>query len=134
MNFLGLFFLFIGVAYGAYNPFFDDAESPKKLTRPTALLLPPPTINLQPPPSYSEPKIPLQTQSILYFGFIETVKGKFALVKVNNENIVLKENNRVYMFNAPYFVREVNSNAIVVEDGEKRIKTIYFSGEMDRKQ
>lgn len=124
----------MGIAYGAYNPFFDDTEPSKKVSRPTALLLPPPTMNLQPPSTFSEPKISTPAQQILYFGFIESAKGKFALVKVNEENIVLKENNRVYMYNAPYYVRDISSNAVVIEDAEKRIKTIYFSGEMDRKK
>lgn len=71
---------------------------------------------------------------MLYFGFIETDKGKFAMMKVHDNNIVLKENNRVYIDNELYYVRDISSNAVVMEDKDKKIKTIYFSGEMEGKK
>lgn len=128
-----LFFLFTGMIYGAYNPFFTDAEPPKPVSRSTALLLPPPMYTHSNSPQ--EIKLPaLSSSPMIYFGFIETEKGKFAMMKVHDHNIVLRENNRVYIGNDLYYIREISSNSVVMEDKEKRIKTTYFSGESDRKK
>ncbi len=130
----GLYFIFSGIVYGAYNPFFSDNEPARKTSKPTSLLLLPPPLNLHQSPIMTEPRISAVSAQIYYFGFIESDKGKFALLKVNGKNIVLKENNRVYINSLPYLVREISSNAVVMENNEKQIKLVYFSGEMDDKK
>lgn len=129
-KYFGIFLVLGSVVWGAYNPFFDNQEAPKKVVRPAPVLLPPPPPVAQPVlyqrPLSSELVRPSSVQ-ISYFGYIETERGKFALIKVNQHNIVLKEKNRVYIENVPHYVQEINSNTIVLEDNEKRIKTLYFS-------
>jgi hypothetical protein len=130
-KFAAIFLVLVGAAQGAYNPFFDAPAAPKKPARTTLPLLPPPPVASYAPlrPPVVESSSAAVASPILYFGFVEAEKGKFALIKVDDHNIVLKEHNRVYLQNIPYFVREITSNAIVMEDGEKRVKSIYFSGE-----
>jgi len=67
-------------------------------------------------------------------GYIESDKGKFALIKSDGNTMVLKESSRVYLNNFSYFVREISSNAVVMEDGLRQMKTIYFSGETENKK
>ena len=119
--------------YAAYNPFFDNSESSKKAIKNSSSVpfLPPNIASLDPQAVLlGERNVPTQSQ-ILYFGFIEADKGKFALIKVNNSNINVKENNKIYLNNQLYFVREISSNAVFMETSAKQIKTIYFSGEMN---
>ncbi len=136
-TFLGLFFLFSTVVYGAYNPFFSDTAPAKKIAKPERTLIPPPRMfaplpMLPPPPAINAEIKPPQTPiAMRYFGYIESDKGRFALVKVQESTIVLKENNRIYLNSVPYFVREINSNMVLLEDGLKQMKSIYFSGEME---
>ncbi len=139
-TFLWLFFLFSSVAQGAYNPFFSDKASSPKIIKTERALIPPPRMFaplpiLPPPPAISmEIKPPQAPMQIRYFGYIESDKGKFALIKLNESAMVLKENNRVYLNSIPYFVREISSNMVILEDGLKQIKTIYFSGEVENKR
>lgn len=126
-----IFLVLVASVEGAFNPFFDTPSAPKKAPKSTLPLLPPPPVS-----SFASLHLPITQSpsataisSILYFGYIEAEKGKFALIKIDQNNIVLKENNRVYLNSIPYFVREITSNAIVMEDSEKRVKSIYFSGD-----
>lgn len=132
---LGLFFIFTGIAYSAYNPFFDDREPVvKKASKPTSLLLLPPPLNVHQVEPLSEPKAPQSTKQMYYFGYIESGKGKYALIKVDGNNIIVKENNRVYINGSPYFVHEITSNVVVMENSTKQVKMVYFSGETEVKK
>ncbi len=131
-NYLGLFLVLTIAVYAAYNPFFDGSESSKKTIKNSSPLpfLPPHIAALDPQSVLLGERNTPQSQ-ILYFGFIEADKGKYALIKVNNNNIIVKENNKIYLNNQLYFVRDISSNAVLMETGAKQMKTVYFSGETD---
>lgn len=141
-TFLWLFFLFSNIVEGAYNPFFGDMKSSQKVVKQSVRsLLPPPRFTplpiLPPPPAVTmeiKSSQPLTPISIRYFGYIESDKGKFALIKSDGNTMVLKESSRVYLNNFSYLVRDISSNAVVMEDGLRQIKTIYFSGETENKK
>lgn len=77
-------------------------------------------------PVSSAEKVPFDLEEMLYYGFMETSKGRFALVKVASNAIVLKEGDPFYANNAKYFIRNITSNYITVDDAG-RMQTIYFT-------
>jgi len=115
-------FLFLAVSLNAaYNPFFHEPAKPKPAPAPIAAPLPLPPL-LKPPSEAPVFNLP----QILYFGYLETQKGKFGLVKVEGNTIVLKEGDPFYASNTKYFIRNITSNYITV-DNAGRIQTIYFT-------
>ncbi len=119
-------FLFLTLSLNAaYNPFFRESPKPKKppLQAPAVQSLPlPPLLK----PIAPAEKAPFDLEEMRYYGFIETAKGKFALVNVASNAIVLKEGDPFYANNIKYFIRNITSNYITVDDAG-RMQTIYFT-------
>jgi len=97
----------------AYNPFFDDKkEEPKK--EPAPIIIKDNTA---------------KSEQLTYFGFVESQKGRYALVKLNSRNIVLSEGNSFELGSTSFSVVSINSNSIVLSTKSGNIKTIYFSSQ-----
>lgn len=127
MNYFWSFLLLTLSLNAAYNPFFRESPKPKKppLQAPAVQAQPLPLPPLLKPVSSAE-KVPFDLEEMLYYGFMETSKGRFALVKVASNAIVLKEGDPFYANNAKYFIRNITSNYITVDDAG-RMQTIYFT-------
>jgi len=71
------------IIYAAYNPFFSDKKATESANQ------------IQKP----KPKPIPQRKSLkmTYFEFIESTKGKFALVSFNSQNIVIRKNDSLYI-------------------------------------
>jgi len=95
--------------YAAYNPFFDG-DQPK----------PKPVIATVKPEAR-------QNITILYYGFVESAKGKFALVKFDDKNIIIRNNDSLYLGERIFKVKKITSNQILFADRHGRIQTVYFS-------
>lgn len=119
-------FLFLTLSLNAaYNPFFRESPKPKKpLQAPVVQAQPLPLPPLLKPVDTVKP--PFDLGQLRYYGFIETAKGKFALVNVASNAIVLKEGDPFYANNLKYFIRNITSNYITVDDAG-RMQTIYFT-------
>ncbi|QOY55397.1 hypothetical protein HUE87_03945 [Candidatus Sulfurimonas marisnigri] len=102
--------------YASYNPFFTDLQAPKPAEAEVKVIIQKP-----------KPEIKRTDIKITYFGFIESNKGKFALVKINGKNIVLKQKDSVYIGEKVVKVLTLSSNYIVLKDGHNSPQTIYFS-------
>lgn len=106
--------------YAAYNPFFNNIEAPKQKKEPETKII------VQKP----KEEIKRTDIQISYFGFVESDKGKFALVKINGKNIVLKQQDSVYIGEKVVEVINLSSNYIVLKDGYNSPQTIYFSSKI----
>ncbi|MCK4738022.1 MAG: hypothetical protein KAT10_05610 [Sulfurimonas sp.] len=109
--------------YAAYNPFFSDKNPPKPKAPKVKVII-------------QKPKaIPKrQNAKMTYFGFIESKKGKFALVNFNNHNIVIQKNDSLYLDEQVFKVSKITSNYIIFKDKYKRAQTVYFSSEIKRER
>jgi Tfp pilus assembly protein PilP len=112
-----IFFILPTFIYAAYNPFFSDTSAPKQKKESEVKII------------YKKPKPkPIRTDiAISYFGFIESNKGKFALVNIGGKNIVLKQNDSLYIGEQVVKVVKLSSNYIILKDGYNTPQTIYFS-------
>jgi hypothetical protein len=123
-------FLFIALSLNAaYNPFFHALAKPKKAPELAPSVRPMPLPPLLKPAFESLPSEPqpiMNIAALRYCGFLETEKGRFALVKVGGSTIVLKEADPVYIQNRKCFVRNITSNYITVDDAGKT-NSIYFT-------
>lgn len=97
---------------GAYNPFFDDFDNTKIEHKSQE------TQNFTP-----EKKI----YQFLYFGYIETQKGKFALISIDSKSFVVKEGDTLYTAQDEINVFKLTSNVLVIKDKNQRAQSIYFS-------
>jgi len=118
--------IFPVIINAAYNPFFTEVKPiPKQIEKshsaPKQRIQ---KIYVKPP----KPQIPARTNiSLTYFGFIETNKGKFALVNFNGKVIVVKARDSLYNGGTIYKIVKITSNNILIEDPYKRIQSVYFS-------
>jgi hypothetical protein len=127
-------FLFIAISVNAaYNPFFKPLEKPKKapvlapLAAPAAHNMPlPPLLKPAFEPALVAPKPPFDLSQLVYNCYLETKKGKFILLKIGDNTVVLKEGDPFYANNNKYFIRNITSNFITVDDSG-RTQTIYFT-------
>lgn len=105
--------------HASYNPFFNNIESPKRKESETKIIV-------------QQPKADTKRTDIQisYFGFVESDKGKFALVKINGKNIVLKQKDSVYIGEKVVEVMNLSSNYIILKDGDNSPQTIYFSSKI----
>ena len=112
-----IFFILPTFIYAAYNPFFSDISAPKQKKEQEVKIV------------YKKPEPkPIRTDiKISYFGFIESNKGKFALVNIGGKNIVLKQKDSIYIGEQVVKVVKLSSNYIVLKDGYNTPQTIYFS-------
>ena len=68
----------------AYNPFFNEQK---------------PRVEQKPYIKAITPRVMPKRKNIelRYFGFVHSKKGKFALVRFNEKNIIIQENNSLYL-------------------------------------
>lgn len=123
-------FLFIAASINAaYNPFFKPLAKQKKapVLAPAAQAMPlPPLLKPAFETNLVAPKAPFDLSQLVYSCFLETVKGKFILLKIGENTVVLKEGDPFYANNSKYFIRNITSNFITVDDAG-RTQTIYFT-------
>lgn len=115
-----LFFVFFSVCLHAlYNPFFREYKAPKKVVEEKVVVV----------KEKAKPNVPLQTIEIKFIGYIESNKGKFALVTFDGHNIVVKKNDPLYSGSKMFKVAKITTNYILVRDPNFKIQTIYFTTE-----
>lgn len=116
---LTLFIVTTTFIYASYNPFFNSTTAPKqKEETPKAAAV----VQQKPAPTR-------QNAEIGYFGFIESKKGKFALVSFSGKNIVIRIHDSLYVGEQIFKVTEITSNYILLNDRYNRPQTVYFSSE-----
>ncbi|MDA7818013.1 hypothetical protein N9A28_07470 [Sulfurimonas sp.] len=121
---LVIFVILSSFLHAAYNPFFNDEKIPAQ----------PQTINkVITQQIISEPIPKRKNVNMTYFGFIESKKGKFALVSFNLQNIVIQKNDSLYFDEQIFKVQKITSNYIMFKDRYSRPQTVYFSSEMNRR-
>ncbi len=116
---LVIFIIIPTFIYASYNPFFSDEQAPKPKKAEVKIVVQKP-----------EPVAKRTDIQVSYFGFIESDKGKFALVKINGKNIVLKQKDSVYIGEKVVEVINLTSNFIILKDGYNSPQTIYFSSKV----
>lgn len=114
---LAIFITSTSLIYAAYNPFFSDDTAPKQKKETSKVI-----IEQKPTPTRKNAQIG-------YFGFIESNKGKFALVSFSGKNIVIRENDSLYLDEQIFKVTKITSNYILLNDRYKRAQTVYFSSQ-----
>lgn len=107
--------------YAAYNPFFSDKNAPKPKRQEVKKVIQKP----KPKPIPGR-----QNAKVAYIGFIESKKGKFALVSFDEKNIVIRKNDSLYLGEQIFKVFKITSNFILLKDRYRRSQTIYFSSEI----
>ncbi|MBL0708148.1 MAG: hypothetical protein JJW00_03780 [Sulfurimonas sp.] len=115
-----LFALFQTILYASYNPFFSDAKPSvvKKEQHQVKRVLKAP--------------VPIRKDiKMTYFGFVESHKGKFALVRFNHKNIVIRKNDSLYAKQRVIQVKDITSNRIILKDSYGKIQAVYFSSTKD---
>jgi hypothetical protein len=107
-------FLFLTLSLNAaYNPFFRESVKPKKAPVATSEVRPMPLPPLFAPPSFRLLQKPVfDLSQLVYNCYLETEKGKFILLKIGANTVVLKEGDPFYANNGKYFVRNITSNYI----------------------
>jgi hypothetical protein len=109
------------LSYALYNPFFTEPEKPKPKEEVIQQVI------IKPKP---KPIPARQTLEMTYFGFVESSKGVFALVGLQNKNFVIREKDSVYLDERILKVEKITSNFIVFKDRYSRAQTVYFSSDM----
>ncbi|MDF1874954.1 hypothetical protein JHD48_04320 [Sulfurimonas sp. SAG-AH-194-I05] len=120
-KFFFLFALIPTYIYALYNPFFSEKKVENKAT-----FIKKTTVKSKvyyPPVKHVKRK----KLEISYFGFVHSKKGKFALVRFNEKNIIIRKNDSLYDENEIYKVLNITSNALLLKDKYSRVKSIYFS-------
>lgn len=129
MNYFWSFLFIAASVNAAYNPFFKSLAKQKKahVVAPTVNAMPlPPLLKPAFEPNLVAPKAIFDLSQLVYNCFLETKKGKFILLKIGENTIVLKEGDPFYANNNKYFIRNITSNFITVDDAG-RTQTIYFT-------
>lgn len=109
----------------SYNPFFSDKQALKPKENNVEVI-----IQKQPP----KPIPTRKSIKMTYFGFIESSKGKFALVSFKRQNIVIRKDDSLYLDEQVFKVQKITSNYILFKDRYNRAQTVYFSSETQREQ
>lgn len=102
-------------ALAAYNPFFTTDKPRQKA--PEA-----PVQNVIQPIDGDRKNVQMS-----YFGFIESQKGAFALIGFNGKNIVVRQDDTVYLDEETFTVKKIASNYLLIADRQSRVQTVYFS-------
>lgn len=126
MNYIWSFLFLTLSLNAAYNPFFREPVKPKKAPVVTSEVRPMPLPPLLAPPSLPATKPVFDLSQLVYNCYLETEKGKFILLKIGENTVVLKEGDPFYTNNTKYFVRNITSNYITIDDAG-RTQTIYFT-------
>ena len=115
--------LFPVIINAAYNPFFTEIKP-----------IPTPTVKANPITKpqiiktvYKHKTLARTVLKLKYFGFVETKKGKFALVNFNNKTIIIKRKDYLYSGDKKFKIIKITTNNILIEDSYKRVQSVYFS-------
>ena len=104
--------------YAAYNPFFRGETPPQPQIKQQEQVKK--VIVYQKPPAR-------KTIEMTYYGFVESNKGLFALVEFDKKNIVIRQNDSLYLDEQRYKVKKITSNYILLKDKRGRTEAVYFS-------
>ncbi len=115
--------------YAAYNPFFKDTK-PEQTLQMRQPEIQKTTIKHYKP----SPRQKRKTIKMTYFGFIESNKGIFALVRFNKKNIVIRKNDSLYHDEQIFKIKKITSNYILIRDKKGRAETVYFSSAQAERQ
>ncbi len=124
-----IFVILPTIIYAAYNPFFNDNKPPAALQIQKKEIYKPSVKYYKP-----QPKVKRKTIKMTYFGFIESNKGIFALVKYNKKNIVIRKNDSLYHDEEVFKIKKITSNYILIRDKKGRAETVYFSSAQAERQ
>jgi len=113
--------------YASYNPFFSDKTLPPKPVKKQEV-----KIIIQKPKPKPKPIPKRQNIKMTYSGFIESTKGKFALVNFNGKNIVIKKDDSLYLNEKIFKIFKITSNYILIQDRHCRTQTVYFTSDESR--
>jgi len=123
MQKLLLFVIFPALIYASYNPFFSDASKPEAKKE---------TVKIVTQKAKAK-KIPQRKNiQITYFGFVHSKKGKFALINFMEKNIIVRENDSLYLDEQIFKVKKITSNSILLKDRYLRSQMVYFSSRKAR--
>ena len=117
---LVIFMMLPTFIYAAYNPFFSDTQTPKKKQEALKVII---------QKAKAKPTPPRKSVKMTYIGFVETSKGKYALVTFKKKNIVIQKNDSLYVDEKSFLVKKITSNYIQLRDRHYRMQTVYFSSE-----
>lgn len=124
MQKLLLFIISSTFLYASYNPFFSD--TPKKEVKQE------PVKTIVKEVRVKKPIPKRQNAKITYFGFIESIKGKFALINFEDKNIIIRKNDSLYIGEQIFKVKKITSNSILLKDRYSRPQMVYFSSRKAR--
>lgn len=126
LKILTIFTIFSTVIYASYNPFFTTEKAPKKESNQVKQVIVKEVVKRKAIPSR-------KNAEITYFGFVQSSKGKYALIKFDDKNIVIKKNDSLYIADQIYKVKKITSNYILLKDKYSRSQSVYFSSDIDQK-
>lgn len=109
--------------YASYNPFFSDDASQTRQRAPVKTVI-----------EYVKPAPVPQRKNIemTYFGFVQSKKGRFALVNFNKKNIVIRQSDSLYLDEQIFKVQTITSNYILLSDRQNRVQSVHFSSKNER--
>lgn len=117
--------IFNTLLFSAYNPFFTEVKPVEKAQKQEPQQIIKTTTKKE-----TKYQIPKKTDiQLQYFGFVETQKGKFALINFSGKTIVVKQKDSLYLGEKTYKIQKISSNYLLVEDSYKRVQSVYFSSE-----
>ena len=122
MKYILLLSIYYVTIFASYNPFFQEVKSePKKQVSKKVITN-----------TIYKPRPSRKNIQMSYFGYIHTKKGKFALVNFQNQNIIIKSNDSLYIDEQIFKIKKVTSNYILLKDRYGRLQTVYFSSQTDK--
>ena len=65
--------------------------------------------------------------NVSYFAFLETDKGKFALVDFNGKTIVVRQGDSLYSNNTAFKIKTITSNYLYISGNGYKVQKIYFT-------
>jgi Tfp pilus assembly protein PilP len=104
------------LAYASYNPFFTP-HKPKVRQKVTK-------VNVRQVVKKLDVRVNL---GISYFAFLETNKGKFALVDFAGKTIVIRQGDSLYSGNNKYKVTRLTSNYLYITGNGYSVQKVYFT-------
>jgi len=110
--------------FASYNPFFQNnkSQTSQRYTNATTKTK-----------AIYTPKPKRKNIQMVYFGYIDTKKGKFALVSFQNKNIIIKVNDSLYKNEEIFKIKKITSNYILLKDRYNRYQSVYFSSKESSK-
>ena len=111
-----IFALFPVFLYASYNPFFTPNKQVPRQKIATKIVRQVASV------PQARPNI-----AIAYFAFLETKKGRFALIDFAGKTIVVHEGDSLYQGNNVYKVKKLTSNYLNITGGSYRVQKVYFS-------